>query len=512
MWFTKRAAGIKINLASNFVGRVCVGIISMISVPIYIHLLGMEAYGLVGVGVTLTALAQVLDLGLSTTMSREMARLSSLSGAEQEARDLVRTLESIYWLIGITAALAIIMLAPFIAHRWVHAQGLSPHTVQWAIILLGGIFAFQWPDSFYAGGLMGLQRQVAINCIRVATAIGLMAGSLLILKLVSNSILAFFTWQIIGYGAQTITLMILVWRFLPPSPRPAKFDTGLLAKNMRFTAGVSGVMLMSVVLTQLDKVLLVNQLPLKLFGYYALATALASNLLFPVPPIVTAVFPRMAQLAAAKNTKELTLLYHKSCQLLSLVIIPTWIIVAVFSRQILLLYLHNAETAQHVYMLLSLLLTGSALNALVTLPFFLQLAYGYTRLSLYKSTLSVIIFVPALSWMLHRYQAEGAAWMWILLNGSYVIFEIPLMHRRLLRGETRQWYLRDVGLPLAITVCIVGVASLIIRDTPLPAAIVGIGLTSVMTFSATGLALQFLRRRNRAGLASAVPIEEAVSL
>jgi O-antigen/teichoic acid export membrane protein len=511
MWFTKRAATIKLNLASNFVGRACVGIISMVSVPIYIHLLGIEAYGLVGVGVTLTALAQVLDLGLSTTISREMARLSSalsdLSGGnretvdreavDQEARDLVRTLESIYWLIGLLAALGIMALAPLIAHRWVHAQGMSSRTVQLAIMLLGGIFAFQWPDSLYAGGLMGLQRQVAINAIRVTTAITLTTGSLLILKFVSHSILAFFTWQIIIYAAQTLTLMVLVWRSLPASPRQANFDRGLLAKNVRFTAGVSGVMLTSIVLMQLDNVLLMKQLPLKLFGYYALATALASNLLFPVPPIVSAVFPRMAQLATGGKTIELAALYHKSCQLLSLIIIPTGVIVAAFSRQLLSVYLRDAETVQHVTVLLSLLVIGSAFNSLVTLPFFLQLAYGYTRLSLYKNIVAVLLFVPALSWMLIHYRAVGAAWMWVLINAGYLVFEIPLMHRRLLRGEMRQWYLVDIGLPLIITVGIVGVAHWLLRDATLPISLAGIALTALFAFGTTGLTLQILQRSPR---------------
>ena len=37
--------------------------------------------------------------------------------------------------------------------------------------------------------------------------------------------------------------------------------------------------------------------------------------------------------------------------------------------------------------------------------------------------------------------------MWILLNSGCFLITVQLMHRRLLRGEQKKWYLVDVGLP-----------------------------------------------------------------
>ena len=44
-------------------------------VPVYISYLGIEAYGLIGLFATLQAWLSLLDLGLSPTLNREMARL-----------------------------------------------------------------------------------------------------------------------------------------------------------------------------------------------------------------------------------------------------------------------------------------------------------------------------------------------------------------------------------------------------------------------------------------------------
>src|SRR5436853_7772563 len=70
-------AGLKRNVIANLSGNLYTVVISLVFVPIYIHYLGIEAWGLVGFSVTLQAVLAVADMGLSTTLNREMARLSA---------------------------------------------------------------------------------------------------------------------------------------------------------------------------------------------------------------------------------------------------------------------------------------------------------------------------------------------------------------------------------------------------------------------------------------------------
>jgi O-antigen/teichoic acid export membrane protein len=76
--------------------------------------MGVEAYGLVGFFATLQSLLVLFDLGMSTTVTRELARYSSLLGREQEIRDLTRTLEMIYWSIGGFIAIIVLLLSEII--------------------------------------------------------------------------------------------------------------------------------------------------------------------------------------------------------------------------------------------------------------------------------------------------------------------------------------------------------------------------------------------------------------
>src|SRR5438093_2393132 len=89
------------NIIANFAGQGWSALIGLAFVPLYIRLLGIEAYGLIGVYAMLLGAFQILDFGLSTTMNREMARYSALTEQKGEVRDLVITLESVFWAIGV---------------------------------------------------------------------------------------------------------------------------------------------------------------------------------------------------------------------------------------------------------------------------------------------------------------------------------------------------------------------------------------------------------------------------
>src|SRR6202035_4627764 len=58
---------------------------SLAVVPVYIHFLGIEAYGLIGFFLSLTAILSLLDLGLGTALNRQFAQYSAQSGNARSA-------------------------------------------------------------------------------------------------------------------------------------------------------------------------------------------------------------------------------------------------------------------------------------------------------------------------------------------------------------------------------------------------------------------------------------------
>lgn len=455
---------LKKNIVANFAGSIWQALMALIFIPFYIKFMGIESWGLIGIFATLQAMFGLLDMGLSSTLNREMARLSVLPHKEQEMRNLVRTLEMLYWSVAVFVGITVVALSPFIAHHWIKAGQLSPKTIEQALLIMGFVIALQMPVGFYSGGLMGLQKQVLLNAINVGISTLRGAGAVLILWLVSPTIQAFFLWQIVIGITNTFFLALFLWRRLPLGDSKAVFRKQLLKGIWRFTAGMSGIAILAVILTQLDKIILSKMLSLEMFGYYALASVVAMSLGRLFTPVFYSIYPRFTQLVSIDDQDGLKRLYHKSCQFISVLILPVTIVVALFSYEILLLWTQNPIMAEKSHLLVSILICGTALNGLMNLPYALQLAFGWTSLSFFKNVIAVILLVPLIIYMTKHYGATGAASVWLVLNMGYVFFEIPILHSRLLRKEKWRWYWQDVCLPLAICVFVAGIGRIFMSE------------------------------------------------
>ena len=445
---------LKKNIIANLVGSGWVALMGIVFIPVYIKFLGIDSYGLIGIYASLQALFGLLDIGLSTTLNREMARLSGQTNMAREMRDLVRTLESIYWILGLVIAAAVMLLAPLIANYWIQPGKLSPRTIQQAIMIMGLTIAFQFFFTFYAGGLLGLQKQILLNTIIIIINTLKFAGVILVLWLISPSIQAFFIWQSLVGILATFLVAHFLWKNLPPSGQRAGFRIRFLQEIWQFALGMGGINILALILTQMDKIILSKMLTLENFGYYTLASGVAVTLYSLISPLFNAAYPKFTQLVSSGDQFELKKLYHGLCQLMSVIIIPSALVIAFFSPEILLLWTRNPVIAEHTHTILSLLIVGTALNGLMGLPYALQLAHGWTKLAFSSNLIAVIILVPAIIYMTKWYGPVGAASVWIALNCMYILITVQFMHRRLLPEEKWRWYVQDLGMPIGLTLLV----------------------------------------------------------
>ena len=378
-------------------------------------------YGLIGIFMSLSALFSLLDIGLSATLNRELSRLSVTENPAQESRNLVRTFEVIYWSIGIVIGIFVIFSAPLIVKYWINSTSTSNEIIEQTLLIMGMLLAFQWPSAIYSGGLKGLQRQVLYNVIKSTSMLARHVGAVFVLIFISPSILAFFYWQSFVALVTTFVLASWLWKSLPKSHARSKFNKNLFVKNRRFVSGMFGISLGTILLAQADKIILSKMLTLEMFGYYMLAYSIASAFISLMSPIHTALFPRLSQLVVKKNESDISDLYHRGCQLASIIILPISITLVFFSKEILSIWIEKPLVVSNTYMLLSLLIIGTTIKAFMTLPYTLQLAHGWTKLAFYKNIIAVTILFPSMLWMVQIYQGIGAAWVLIFLNLGLLI-------------------------------------------------------------------------------------------
>ena len=484
---------VKRNIIANYLGSGWSALMGLAFIPFYMRLMGAEAYGIVGVFVSLQAMLAVLDLGLSQTLNREMARLSVNGNNSTLMADTARTLEIIYWAVAVLLVIAITLLSNFIAYRWLNPVQLSRGELTEALWVIAFVLGLRWPVALYMGGLNGLQRQILVNVLLGIFATLQGAGALAVLYLYEPTVRAFFLWQALVAILQVTAFRVALWHSLD-SPKSGAFRKEALMRIWRFAAGISGISILSTVLTQLDKVILSKMLSLSEFGYYTFAATVAAVVYRFIGPVFMAYYPRLTELVCREDTVEVSRTYHHGSQIMSVAVLPLTLTLAFFSKEILEIWSSSAEIVTHTYLIVSLLVVGNALNGLMHLPYALQLANGWTRLAFYSNMVAVLVLVPIITISVTYWGPVGAAGAWILLNSGYLLISVQVMHRRLLTTEKWRWYSYDVGMPLLIVLLIVGVGRVLI-DSNVKGVLEFTSLFMILFLAIAGAAGSFVLNR-----------------
>lgn len=442
------------NLLAGLANSIWSALIGFAVIPFYLKYLGIEAYGLIGFFVTTQAVLSLLDMGMAPTINREVARCSA-SGNLREAGGLLHTLAVVYGCMAVLIALLIAALAPWIAEYWLQSSRLSAQTISYAVMLMGLVIACRWPVGLYQGALIGAQRLTVSSGINIVMTTVSSLGAVAVLAFVSPTIEAFFIWQALAGLAYVAAMRLGAWRVIGRIT-DVRFDVNALKNIWRFSAGMSGVAVSAIILMQLDKVLLSKILSLEDFGRYALAGVVASGLYVLLTPAFNVIYPRLSVLVAVNDTEKLVELYRSGTRLLLAALFPIATAAAVFAEEILLLWTGNPALASSTAPVVSLFLIGTALNGAMHFPYALQLAYGMTRLPLTINAVLVVVMIPTTILLALRYGVVGGAAAWVVLNGIYLLLGTWLTHRSILKGIGLKWLVSDVGIPLGISLLIVG--------------------------------------------------------
>jgi O-antigen/teichoic acid export membrane protein len=439
------------KMAVILAAKIWAAFLAVVLVPVYVKLIGAESYGLVAFYSTLAGALNILDLGLSASISRQVAIYKTQAGKEKDLCDLVFSVEILNWIIAVAVGLLIMLLSQPIATYWVNAQQLDTASIQKSVMLMGAVFAFQFPSSVYEGTFTGLQKQItsaALNLIFTTLKAG---GVLLVLYLVRADIVTYFIWQAVLTMLYTITLRWFVKKNIRVKDVAAVFSKPQLRIIWRFAAGMTGISLVTFFLAQIDKIVVSKYLLLEYVGYYSLAFLIAGGINAVLSPMQSVIYPKLTQLVATKNEEGLILLFHKACRWIAVIVFPLGFTLIFFAEEILFFWTGNAVLTKETAPILRVCTAGTVLNCLMWIPYYITLAKGNTRFGLYQNIIASIILVPLLFWWTQKYGALGASFVWLTVNAGVVLISIPVFNYIYFNAKQYwHWLTKDVLVPLLV--------------------------------------------------------------
>lgn len=458
---------IKKNIAANFIARSIGFVMTYLFTPLFLKLLGIESFGLIGFFSTLMGILLITDIGLTASLTRETARLSVLDDSEEEIKDIIRTYELIYIWISIFIASLVWVSSSYIVSHWLNVKNLNPSELGLAIKIMGIAIACQLPSGLYFGGLMGLQKQILANSLQLAWSLFKGLGTIIVLWVVSPTIIAFAFCQLIANILYFGLLRRNLWKSIPANNKKIlpKFNIHLFILNWRYSLGIASISFMSTVILQADKILVSKILPLATLGYYTLAGTLALLPIMIANPITSAIFPKFISLIELKDNSQLVSVYHRTCKLIAIAIFPIGFTVMIFTKNVLYAWTGSILISNEGALVASILILGQIMQVITTVPFYFASAYGKTKLLLIVQILSVVIFIPSLIYLVPKYGIVGAGLSWLAMNILTFPGYMYFLHKKYLPGQFLKWLKEDVFLPIVIIFPLILGGRYILPDT-----------------------------------------------
>lgn len=460
-----RRGGITLNLVANLVGRGWAALAALVFVPAYLDLLGPEAYGLIGMFAVVQAWTLLFDFGLTPTLNREMARANAGARTTDSLRDLLVSFERLALALAILVSAIAWISAPAIADGWLHPQSLSLSLVTDALRLIGMVAALRWWEQLYRAGVQGREDQVWLNLVHVIVETLRWGGAYLVLRFGGGGVLTFFAWQLAVAIGSLLVVRRRLWRTLPPGTRRSRFAPAEIRGIGAFAGGMFASALLTFAITQADKLVVSRMLPLGEVGYYMLAAMVAAGLLQIIQPLNIAVLPRLTALVASGDRDGERALFLRASEAMAMIVLPVGLLIVSLPEAFLIAWTGDPAVAGATAPVLALLAVGMVLNALLNIPYMLQLAHGWPGLSVRVNCVLILLLLPLLILATDHYGMAGAAGLLACAGLGSIAATPKLMFDRILPDARARWWTGAVIVPLAATAIVAAAARLLL---PLP--------------------------------------------
>ncbi len=484
---------LKANVLANAVSQIYLVLAAVLTMPFFLRRMGAEAYGLIGFFTLMTAWFQILDAGLSLTLSRESARFRAGAIDAPTLRALTLTLEVFFFAVASVGALAVAASAHLIAVSWLKVQRLPTEEVAGVVLLMGLTAPLQWVTGLYRGAINGFERQVWLSGFNIAMATLRFGGAAVAVTLLPATPWTFFGFQL-GVSVVELAVLIVMGRRVLPhvdSHHRRALRPSEVRDLLGFSASLAFAVAVWVLVTQIDKLVLSRILSLSSYGVYSLAVLAAGGVLALGAPIAQALLPRLAKLATERAEEAVVKLYREATQVVCLITIPCALTLAFFAGPTIWAWTGDAKLVLSAGPILTAYALGNGVLTVAAFPYYLQYARGDLRLHVIGNVILVGALAPIIALAASRFGAVGAGYAWFGVNAVYLLAWVPWVHRRLVKGLHGRWLMRDVGPIVLVTTLAAWALSLLIvwpRDrlsTAIGLALSGAALTTAAALASS---------------------------
>jgi O-antigen/teichoic acid export membrane protein len=458
-----------VNMLSSAAGYVVPMLVTLITTPLLLHMLGDAAYGLQSLVAVIIGYLTFMDMGLDLPIIKLLAEYRARQDAAAESHLLSTTLQ-LYAVIGLVGMSGIMLLADWLARSVFQVPAdLVDQAV--TVFRLAGIgFLGSVGMSWGRAVAMGLQRFDLTYSVSVVLST---AGTLVGLGVV------YAGYGVVGYVLTRVIftmlagpIYFLLTRRLLPGVR---FRLGLHRATLRKVSGYLGYgtlnRIVGSLVSRLDLTLLGIWVGVAAAGIYSIAFLLVNSFVYMLAYMLGFLFPMASELQSLGQMDQLRNIFMRASKfnaaLAGLIFIPLFVL----GDQFLTVWTPSIA-AQAAGVLRLLALAGYVGSLSASLPNSIMVGLGHMRQFTIYTTIRAIVLGIFCFFFIRALGLVGAGWA-LLLTCSVDIVYLVIVLRRYLQIAPLQLFERAYLKPMMLGI---GLASLAFLLRPFATSWLGLGL------------------------------------
>ena len=422
------------NSIANIIAKIWSILSLYIFVPIWIHFLGVEGYGIISFYTILMTIMHFADAGLTATLTREFARDDK---DERYKRNLLRTIELIYFCIAFLLFLIIFIFSNHIVKFFLKSDIYSYEYLCNCVQIMGLSLAMHFLYSMYSGGLFGLQKQVLGNVISISYSVS--RSAIVILPLLWwPTIKIFLWWQLLSIIVALVFVRFFVIKSITTSGKDFSFHTEHLKSIWGFALGMMLMAIISALNTQLDKLITGNVLSLENMAYYSLASTVGVAVLSIVQPLGVAFYPELTRLISNDRHKVVQP-FLSFTYVLSMISTAIGITLFLYVDELIYLWTHNQEITNVIKYPARLLIVGNIFQSLQLSPYYLALSNGHTKTNVKLGICMLLFTMPSVYFFTKQWGINGTAIPFVFLNVISTFYLGFVIINKFFLNKRKEW-------------------------------------------------------------------------
>ena len=392
---------IRRNTFYNLIGSILPLLVSLITIPIYIGLIGEERYGVLAIVWLLLGYFGIFDLGLGRATAQKISALRDAPA--QERAQLFWTALSMNMGLGLVGGILIWPLAVYFFQSLFKVEAFLQAEIQHAVPWLILAVPMAIVSGTLSGALQGRERFFELNLISILGTVLFQLLPLGVAKFYSADLTILLPTVIFTRLLTMLALFERCKRHIIFNYRPG-FSKAQARRLLHFGGWVTVTSFVSPMMVILDRFIIGAIMGAKAVTYYTVPFQLAERTRMIPGALTSALFPRFSSV----TLEEEKLLAGESMQILVVIMTPIILGCILFIEPFLTWWV-GLEFAVESTLIGQIMLVGFWVNGLASIPYAQLQARGKPALVAKCHLFELIPYLLLLYFGLQQLGLSGAA-------------------------------------------------------------------------------------------------------